>query len=61
MTPFLLILYHLGVMTDTETLREADKQFKQTINAVRGLILWTERQGVGERDVDTSTEEPPDY
>ena len=46
-------------MTDTETLREADKQFKRKINAAQGLSLRTDRQGVGERAVDTSTEEPP--
>ena len=48
------------IMADPETLREADEQFKQKINAARGLILRTDRQGVGERAVDTSTEEPPD-
>ena len=47
-------------MTNTETLREADKQFKRKIYAARGLTIRTDRQGVGERAVDTSTEEPPD-
>ena len=47
-------------MTNTETLREADKQFKRKIYAARGLTLRTDRHGVGERAVDTSTEEPPD-
>ena len=47
-------------MTNTETLREADKQFKRKINAARGLTLRTDRQGVGDRAVDASTEEPPD-
>ena len=47
-------------MTNSETLREADEQFKRKINAARGLTLQTDRQGVGERAVDTSTEEPPD-
>ena len=47
-------------MVDPVTLREADKQFKRNINAARGLTLRTDRQGVGERAVDTSTEEPPD-
>ena len=47
-------------MTNTETLREADKQFKQKIHAARGSTLQTDRQGVREQAVDTSTEEPPD-
>ena len=47
-------------MTDAETLCEADEQFKRKINAARGLTLRTDRQGGGERAVDTSTEEPPD-
>ena len=47
-------------MADTETLREADTQFKRKINAARGMTLRMERQGVGERAVDTSTEKPPD-
>ena len=47
-------------MTNSETLREANKQFKRKINAVRGLTLRTDRQEVGERAVDTATEEPPD-
>ena len=36
-----------------EDLRKADKQFKRK-------TLRTDRHGVGERAVDTSTEEPPD-
>ena len=47
-------------MTNPETLGEADEQFKRKINATQGLTLQTNRQGVGERAVDTSTEEPPD-
>ena len=47
-------------MADPETLRKADEQFKRKINAARGLTLRTDRHGVGERAVDTSTEEPPD-
>ena len=47
-------------MTDTETLREADEQLKRKIYTVRGLTLRADRHGVGERAVDTSTEEPPD-
>ena len=47
-------------MTDTETLREADEQFKPKIYTVRGLTLRMDRHGVGERAVDTSTEAPPD-
>ena len=43
-----------------EELQEADEQFKGKINAARGTTLRTDRQGVGERAVDTSTEEPPD-
>ena len=46
--------------TDPETLRDADKEFKRQINRARGLSLRTDRQGVGEQAVDTSTEEPPD-
>ena len=46
--------------SDPEKLHEADKQFKRKINAARGMTLWTDRQGVGKRAVDTSTEEPPD-
>ena len=46
--------------TTSEGLREADVQFKQKINAARGTTLWTDRQGVEEQAVDTSTEEPPD-
>ena len=45
---------------DPKELREADIQFKRKINAARGMTFWTDRQGVGERTVDTSTEEPPD-
>ena len=45
---------------DPEGPREADIQFKRKINAARGMSLRTDRQGVGERAVDTSTEEPPD-
>ena len=45
---------------DPEKLHKADEQFKRKINAARGLTLRTDRQGVGERAVDTSTEEPPD-
>ena len=47
-------------MTNPETLRKADAQFKRKINAARGLTLRMDRQGVGEQAVDTSTEEPPD-
>ena len=47
-------------MSDPETLREADKQFKRKIYAAHGLTLQTDRHVVGERAVDTSTEEPPD-
>ena len=43
-----------------EELQEADVQFKKKINAARGITLRTDRQGVGERTVDMSTEEPPD-
>ena len=50
----------LMTWTDPEELREADKQFKRKIYAARGLSLRTDRQGVGEQAVDTSTEEPPD-
>ena len=46
--------------TDPEVLREADTEFKRKINRARGLSLQTNRQGVGEQAVDTSTEEPPD-
>ena len=46
--------------TDPEALREADNEFKRQINRARGLSLRTDRQGVGEQAVDTSTEEPPD-
>ena len=42
-------------MTDPEELREADKRFKQKINRARGLTIRTDRQGVGELAVDTST------
>ena len=45
---------------DPERLREADAQFKRKINAARGIIIRTNRQGVGEQAVDTSIEEPPD-
>ena len=45
---------------DPEELREADKEFKRKINRARGLTIRTDRQGVGEQAVDTSTEEPPD-
>ena len=45
---------------DPEKLREPDEQFKRKINAARGMALRTDRQEVGERAVDTSTEEPPD-
>ena len=47
-------------MTDPEELREADEHFKRKINAARGTTIWTDRQGVWERAVDTSTEEQPD-
>ena len=50
----------LMTFTDPEALREADKEFKRKINRARGLSLRTDRQGVGEQAVDTSTEEPPD-
>ena len=43
-----------------EDLHEADEEFKRKINRARGLSLRTDRQGVGEQAVDTSTEEPPD-
>ena len=29
---------------DPEKLREADVQFKQKINAARGMTLWTDRE-----------------
>ena len=45
---------------DPEKLREADKQFKRKINTARGITIWKDRQGVGERAVDMSTEKPPD-
>ena len=48
------------ICADPEDLREADEQFKQKINAARGMTLRTDRQGVGERAVDMSTEEPHD-
>ena len=44
----------------SDELREADVQFEQKLNAARGTALRTDRQGAGERAVDTSTEEPPD-
>ena len=44
----------------SEELQEADIQFKQKINAAQGTASWTDGQGVGERAVDTLTEEPPD-
>ena len=47
-------------MADPEEFREADEQFKQKINAARGMTLRTDRQGVGEQAVDTSSEEPSD-
>ena len=47
-------------MADPEELRKADEQFKRKINAAHGLSLRMDRQGVGGRAVDTSTEEPPD-
>ena len=50
----------LMTFTDPEALREADAEFKRKINIARGLSLRTNRQGVGEQAVDTSTEEPPD-
>ena len=43
-----------------EELREADEQFKRKIYAAQGISVRTDRQGVGERTVDTSREEPPD-
>ena len=46
--------------SDPEKLSKADKQFKRKINAARGMTLWTDGQRVGERAVDTSTEESPD-
>ena len=46
--------------TTPEELREADEQFKRKIYAAQGISLRVDRQGVGERAVDTSTEEPPD-
>ena len=45
---------------DPEKLRKAGEQFKQNINTGRGMALRTDRHGVGEQTVDTSTEEPPD-
>ena len=48
------------IMTNTETLREADEQFKRKISAAQELTLRTDRQGVGEQAVNMSTEEPPD-
>ncbi len=45
---------------DPEELRKADKEFKRKINRARVLTIRTDRQGVGEQAVDTSTEEPPD-
>ena len=50
----------LMALTDPEVLREADTEFKRKINRARGLTIRTDRQGVGEQAVDTSTEEPPD-
>ena len=47
-------------MANPETLREADEQFKRKIYTAPGMTLRTDRQGVGEGAVDTSTEEPPD-
>ena len=44
----------------SEELREAAEQFKRKIYAARGITLRTDREGVGEQAVDTSTEEPPD-
>ena len=46
--------------TDPEELRDEDERFKRKIYAARRLSLGTNRQGVGEQAVDTSTEEPPD-
>ncbi len=48
------------ICTDPEKFREADEQFKRNINAARSMTLRTDIQGVGERAVDMSTEEPPD-
>ena len=48
------------ISSTTEELREADVQLKRKINAARRTTLRTDRNGVGERAVDTSTEEPPD-
>ena len=48
------------IMTDPETLCETDKQFRRKIYAARGLTSRMDRHRVGERAVDTSTEEPPD-
>ena len=48
------------IHTTPEELREAGVQFKRKINAARGTALQTDIHGVGERAVDTSTEEPPD-
>ena len=45
---------------DPEDLHEADEQFQQKAYAAQGMMLRTDRQGVGEQAVDTSTEEPPD-
>ena len=50
----------LMAFTNPEALREADNEFKRKINRARGLTIRTDRQGVGEQAVDTSTEEPPD-
>ena len=48
------------ICADPEKLRKADEQFKQKLNAAQSMTLRMDIQGVGERAVDTSTEEPPD-
>ena len=55
-----LIIVFLFTWTDPEELREADEEFKRKLYRACGLSLRTDRQGVGEQAVDTSTEEPPD-
>ena len=45
---------------NAEDLLKASVQFKRKINAARSIAKRTDRQGVGEQVVDTSTEEPPE-
>ena len=42
----------------SEELLEVNVQFKQNIYAAQGIMLRMDRQGVGGRAVETSTEEP---